>query len=251
MSGFASEKLNLQLIAANWPISATEYVLIRFWGTLVALVVGWLISSNPLPGIGLAILAYIIPPILLRNGITMRRNAFGRQLVDVLLLVQGAVRAGYSFQQALDVVIREMKAPASDEFRRVRHEIGLGLSLGQALGNMVNRMENDDLYLVVTAININSQVGGNLVTMLDAVTNTIRDRVRLFSEVRVLTSQQRFSSMVLTFMPFGMAGLLFVLNPEYMGRLFEPSIYLCIPIGATINILIGNVIIRKLGRIDV
>jgi tight adherence protein B len=251
MSGFASEKLNLQLIAANWPISATEYVLIRFWGTLIALVVGWLVSSNPLPGIGLAILAYIIPPILLRQGITMRRNAFGRQLVDILMLVQGAVRAGYSFQQALDVVVREMKAPASEEFRRVRHEIGLGLSLSQALGNLVNRMENDDLYLVVTAININSQVGGNLVTMLDAVTNTIRDRVRLFSEVRVLTSQQRFSSTVLTFMPFGMAGLLFVLNPEYMGRLFEPTVYLCIPIGATINILIGNVIIRKLGRIEV
>lgn len=251
LGAFASEKLNLQLVAANWPISATEYVLIRFWGTVIALVVGWLISANPLPGIGLAILAYLIPPVLLRQAITRRRNAFERQLVDVLLLVQGAVRAGYSFQQALDVVVREMKAPASEEFRRVRHEVGLGLSLSQALGNMVTRMENDDLYLVVTAININSQVGGNLVTMLDAVTNTIRDRVRLFSEVRVLTSQQRFSSTVLTFMPFGMAGLLFILNPEYMGRLFEPSIYLCIPIGAAINILIGNVIIRKLGQIDV
>jgi tight adherence protein B len=251
MAGFASEQLNMQLISANWPISATEYVLIRLWGTGIALVVGWLVSSNPLPGIGLATLAYIIPPVLLRQGITMRRNAFERQLVDVLLLVQGAVRAGYSFQQALDVIIREMKAPASEEFRRVRHEIGLGLSLNQALNNMVNRMDNDDLYLVVTAININQQVGGNLVTMLDAVTNTIRDRVRLFSEVRVLTSQQRFSSSVLTFMPFGMAGLLFILNPEYMGRLFEPSIYLCIPIGAAINIMIGNIIIRKLGKIEV
>jgi tight adherence protein B len=94
-------------------------------------------------------------------------------------------------------------------------------------------------------------VGGNLVTMLDAVTNTIRDRVRLFSEVRVLTSQQRFSSMVLTFMPFGMAGLLFILNPEYMGRLFDRSIYLCIPIGAVISIIIGNIIINRLGRIEV
>jgi tight adherence protein B len=217
LGAFASEKLNLQLVAANWPISATEYVLIRFWGTVIALVVGWLISANPLPGIGLAILAYIIPPVLLRQAITRRRNAFERQLVDVLLLVQGAVRAGYSFQQALDVVVREMKAPASEEFRRVRHEVGLGLSLSQALGNMVTRMENDDLYLVVTAININSQVGGNLVTMLDAVTNTIRDRVRLFSEVRVLTSQQRFSSTVLTFMPFGMAGLLFIITQNIWG----------------------------------
>jgi len=251
MSGFASEQLNLQLIAANWPISATEYVLIRFWGTVAALVVGWLISANPLPGVGLAILAYFIPPLLLRQGITMRRNAFARQLIDVLMLVQGAVRAGYSFQQALDVVIREMRAPASDEFKRVRHEIGLGLSLSQALGNLVDRMENDDLYLVVTAININAQVGGNLVTMLEAVTTTIRDRVRLFSEVRVLTSQQRFSSSVLTFMPLGVAGLLFILNPEYMGRLFEPGIYLCIPIGAVISVVIGNILIRKLGKIEV
>lgn len=251
MSAFASERLNLQLIAANWPISATEYVLMRFWGTVAALIAGWLISANPLPGIGLAILAYIIPPVLLRQGITRRRNLFERQLVDVLMLVMGSVRAGYSFQQALDVVVREMKAPASEEFRRVRHEVGLGLSLNQALSNMVNRMENDDLYLVVTAININSQVGGNLVTMLEAVTHTIRDRVRLFGEVRVLTSQQRFSSMVLTFLPFGVAGLLFILNPEYMSRLFEPGVFLCIPIGAAINIIIGNVIIRKLGRIEV
>lgn len=251
LSMFASEELNLLLISANWQISATEYSLIRFWGTIAALVAGWLISRNPLPGIGLAILAYMIPPILLRQSITRRRNAFERQLVDILLLVQGAVRAGYSFQQALDVVIREMKAPASEEFRRVRHEMGLGLSLSQALGNMVERMENDDLYLVVTAININSQVGGNLVTMLDAVTNTIRDRVRLFSEVRVLTSQQRFSSLLLTFLPFGMAGVLMILNPEYMMRLFEPGIYLCIPIAAAIMILIGNILIRKLGHIDV
>jgi tight adherence protein B len=251
LGGFASEQLNNQLIAANWPITATEYILLRFWGTLAGLVVGWLITSNPLPGLGLAIIAYIIPPIILRNAITRRRNAFERQLVDVLLLVQGAVRAGYSFQQALDVVIREMKAPASEEFRRVRHEIGLGLSLSQALGNLVNRMENDDLYLVVTAININSQVGGNLVTMLEAVTNTIRDRVRLFSEIRVLTSQQRFSAMILTFMPFGMAGLLFMISPEYMSRLFQPGIYLCIPIGAVISIMIGNIIIRRLARIEV
>lgn len=251
LSVFASEKVNMQLQSANWPISASEYMLLRFWSVVVALLLGWLIGSNLLPGIGLGILAYILPPILLRQGINRRRLAFQHQLVDILLLVQGAVRAGYSFQQALDVVIREMKAPASDEFRRVRHEIGLGLSLNQALNNMVERMENDDFYLVVTAININSQVGGNLVTMLEAVTNTIRDRVRLFSEVRVLTASQRFSGLILTLMPFAMTGAMFVLNPSYMMRIFQPDIYLCIPIGATINILIGNLIIRKLAQIEV
>ncbi len=248
---FASEQLNNLLVAANWPITATEYVLIRFWGSAIALLLGWLITKNPLPGIGLAILTYIIPPVLLRQSLNRRRLAFERQLVDVLMMVQGAVRTGYSIQQSLDIVIKEMKPPASEEFRRVRHEIGLGLSVSQALGNMVNRMENDDLYLVVTAININSQVGGNLVTMLEAVTNTIRDRVRLFSEVRVLTSQQRYGSMVLTLLPFGMAALLFILRPSYMSMIFKPNIYLCIPIGALIMVIIGNIIIRRIARIEV
>ena len=125
--------------------------------------------------------------------------------MDVLILMTGAVRAGYSLPQAIEVVSKEMKAPVSEEFRRVRHEIGLGLSLSQALNNLVARMENDDLYLVVTAININSQVGGNIVTMLEAVTSTIRDRIRLIQEVRVLTAQQRFGSYLLTFLPIGMA----------------------------------------------
>ncbi|MGE5123478.1 MAG: type II secretion system F family protein, partial [Acidobacteriaceae bacterium] len=120
----------------------------------------------------------------------------------------------------------------------------------QALNNLVARMENDDLYLMVTAININSQVGGNIVTMLEAVTATIRDRVRLFSEVRVLTAQQRFGSYVLTFLPVGMAAAMFFLNPGYMMRLFDPSI-ICIPIGAVIMVILGNIAVRRLAKIDI
>jgi tight adherence protein B len=171
----------------------------------------------------------------------------------VLVLMTGAVRAGYSLPQALEVVSKELRPPASEEFRRVKHEIGLGLSLTQALTNLVARMENDDLYLMVTAININSQVGGNIVTMLEAVTETIRERIRLFSEVRVLTAQQRFGSMILTFLPIAMAAALFFINPDYMMRLFRPPtpVLLCIPIGAVIMIIFGNILVRRLAKIDV
>jgi tight adherence protein B len=251
LSMFASETLNLQLISANWPITETEFLLIRFWVTAAAFVLGWVIFDSVLPGIGLAVLAYIIPAIYLNRAIQQRRMAFEKQLVDVLVLMSGAVRAGYSLPQSLDVVVREMAAPASDEFRRVKHEISLGLSLSQALTNLTARMSNEDLYLVVTAININSQVGGNLVTMLDAVTNTIRERVRLFSEIRVLTSQQRFNAWLLTLMPFGLGAVLFVLNPEYMSRLFEPGRFLCIPFGALFMVLLGNIVIRRLSKIEV
>jgi tight adherence protein B len=175
---------------------------------------------------------------------------FSKQLIDILVLMTGAVRAGYSLPQSIEVVSKEMKAPASEEFRRVKHEIGLGLSLTQALANLVARMENDDLYLVVTAININSQVGGNIVTMLEAVGTTIRERVRLFSEVRALTAQQRFGSYILTFLPVAMAAAMFFINPDYMMRLFEPQI-LCIPIIAVFMVILGNIAVRRLSKIDV
>src|SRR4030066_732780 len=269
LSGLASEKLNLQLISANWPITETEYVVIRIGSVIVAFGLGWIISSifargpdvlvfgpgwtiskHLVAGFGLAVIAYFIPDLLLKRAISKRRINFGNQLVDMLVLMTGAVRAGYSLPQAIEVVSKEMKPPGSEEFRRVRHEIGLGLSLSQALNNLVARMENDVLYLVVTAININSQVGGNIVTMLEAVTHTIRDRIRLFAEVRVLTAQQRFGSYLLTFMPVGMAAAMFFLNPEYMLRLFEPQI-LCIPIGAVFMVIMGNIAVRRLAKIEV
>jgi tight adherence protein B len=253
LSGLASEQLSLQLMSANWPITETEYMLIRIASLVVAFLIGSVIAGTVISGIGLAVIVFFIPDLLLKRAISQRRTNFGRQLVDVLVLMTGAVRAGYSLPQAIEVVSKELKAPASDEFRRVRHEIGLGLSLSQALTNLVARMENDDLYLVVTAININSQVGGNIVTMLEAVTETIRERVRLFAEVRVLTAQQRFGSYILTFLPVAMAAAMFFINPTYMMRLFKPPtpVLLCIPAGAVIMLVIGNFTVRRLARIEV
>jgi tight adherence protein B len=251
LSIFVSEALSMRLQSANWPITESEFILIRFWSVVAGLALGWLLFQNILPGIGFAIIAYLIPEFFLRRSIYSRRLKFERQLVDVLVLVKGAVRAGVGFLQALDIVITEMKAPASEEFRRVRREVGLGLPLGQALANLHARMENDDLYLLITAININSQVGGNLSTMLEAVTNTIRERIRLFAEIRALTAMQRYSGYILTLLPFLTAGVLFILNPQYMSKLFEPGIWLCIPIGALILVLLGNIVIRLLSRVEV
>jgi tight adherence protein B len=164
-------------------------------------------------------------------------------------LIEGGVRAGYSLLQALDLIISELPAPASEEFQRVKQEVGLGLPLSSALTNLTDRMQNNDLSLVVTAININSQVGGNLTTMISVVTETIRERIRLFSEIRVLTAQQRYTGYMLTLLPFLVGGLLFVLNPEYMSRLFEREI-ICVPIGSLISIILGNFFIRQMVKID-
>ncbi|MEK6256185.1 MAG: type II secretion system F family protein, partial [Chloroflexota bacterium] len=193
----------------------------------------------------------IFPGYYLQKGLRTRREKFQRQLVDVLVLIGGAVRVGYSLLQSLDVVVNEMASPASDEFRRVRREVELGLSLRQGLLNLTQRMVSDDLNLIVTAININSQVGGNLTTMLTAVTDTIRERIRLLGEVRVLTSYAIYSSYILTLLPFIVTALLFILNPEYIGGLFVWGPILIIPIGALIGVFLGNLWIRKLSKIEV
>jgi tight adherence protein B len=243
--------LRNQLVSANWPVFETEYVLIRLGLTILSFALAWIISQSIFPGIGIAIIAFMVPGIMLRRSINTRRRKFEGQLIDVLILVNGGVSAGYSLLQALDIVVEEMQSPASEEFQRVRREVGLGLPLSQALENLSTRMENDDLNIMVAAININRQVGGNLTVMLSAVTETIRERIRLFSEIRSITSAQRYTGFILTGMPFLMGGVLFIMNPEYMGRLFEPGWILCVPIGAVIGIILGNLIIRRMVVIDV
>jgi tight adherence protein B len=251
LSILTSEELNLRLLSANWPITETEYILIRAWGLIGGLLGGWFFFGSILPGIGLGILAFLVPEVLLRRSIYSRRLRFEKQLVDVLVLIKGAVSAGVSFLQALDLVVQEMTPPASEEFRRVRREVGLGLPLSQALNNLHARMQNDDLYLLITAVNINAQVGGNLSTMLEAVTNTIRERIRLFGEVRALTAMQRYSGYMLTLLPFITASILFVLNPKYISSMFKPGPILCIPIGALILVILGNILIRVMARVEV
>jgi tight adherence protein B len=251
LSVFASRQLSLQLLSANWPVTETEFVLIRIWLALAGFFGGWLMMDSLISGVGLMVIGAMLPPIYLRRRIHQRRLAFAAQLTDVLVLLTGAVRAGFSLQQSLDFVVKEMPAPACEEFRRVQFEINLGLPLSHALNNLNERMQNDDLALRVTAININTQVGGNLVPMMKSVTSTIRDRIRLFGEVRALSSQQRFSSYILTLLPVGIAAVLFVLNPEYVRGMFTPGIALCFPIAAVVMVILGNIMIRAVSKIEV
>jgi len=251
LSSLNSEKIALQLMQANWQISVTEFILIRVALTIACFLLGWLISGNAISGIGLGGIAYLVPAILLRRKINRRQIEFEKQLLDVLILINGAVRAGFSLLQATELVVREMKAPASEEFGRVVIEVSLGVSLPQALRNLAGRMQNNDLNLVVTAVDIHHSIGGNLARMLAAVSETIRERVQLFGEVRVITTQQRYTGYLLSVLPFFIGGMLFIANPEYMMRLFEPGAMLCIPLGALAGIIAGHFAIQRIAKIEI
>ena len=252
LSVLGTEDLNLQLMRADWKITSTEYMLIRLGVMLVGFVLGWLIFGSVLSGVALAIMANLMPGLLLRRSASRRQIKFESQLVDVLVLITGAVKTGFSLLQAMEVVEREMQPPASDEFRRVHIEIGLGISLSQALDNLSTRMQNQDLDLVVTAIKIHDQVGGNLSTMLEAVTETVRQRDRLFREARVITTQQRYTSYLISLLPVAIGLLIFMLNPDYMMQLFTNGLYyMMIPILAVIGVIAGHFVLQRITKIEV
>jgi tight adherence protein B len=144
-----------------------------------------------------------------------------------------------------------MAPPAGDEFRRVVRELSLGLPLMAALMNMAERIKDDDLVMIITAININQQVGGNLAEILETVAETIRERVRIKRDIQVLTAQQTISGYILTFLPIALGALLLIINPTYEMRLFTPGPTLCIPIGALLGIVIGFFAMRRITDIDV
>jgi tight adherence protein B len=248
---FNSEEFQTRLNSANWQITVTEYHLLRIIVTVVMFFLGFWISGNIIAALALAMITALIPGFLLFRAVQRRQQKFQDQMIDSLTLIQGAVRAGASFLQSLDVVVDEMAVPTSEEFRRVRREVELGLPLNQALTNLANRMESDDLYLVVSAITINMQIGGNLTVILETVTETIRNRIYLYGEIRSLTAYARYTSYLLSLLPFVTALVLMLLSPQYFEQLMQPGLTRYILIYALISLILGNIILRQVSKINV
>ncbi len=163
----------------------------------------------------------LFPRYYLRYRQGKRVKPFATQLPDTITLLANSLRAGSSFLQGLELVTREGRPPISEEFERVVREMSLGVALQPALNNLVRRVDSEDLELMVTAINIQSQVGGNLATVLDSIAFTIRERIRIVGEIKTLTAMQRYSGYVITLLPVGLAGILFLISPSYIGRMLQ------------------------------
>jgi tight adherence protein B len=205
-----------------------------------------------------ALIGFMLPRLWLGRRKNGRLNAFNKQLPDTITLLANALRAGSSFLQAIELVVRESRPPVSTEFGRVIREVNLGLPFEQALENMVRRVRSDDLELMATAISIQHTVGGNLAEILDSIAYTIRERVRIKGEIKTLTAQQRLSGYVVGFLPIGLAAFLFVAAPQFMEAMFlNPPDVLGLPAGVVILIFggfmmfIGFMMIRRIVDIEV
>ena len=251
LSFFSTEQLKLKITTANWPISDIEFILTRFAICLVGIFLGWIISRSIIGGIGLAILVYLFPGILLDRAISKRRKKFQDLLVDFLVLVKGALMVGSSLPQALSVAVKEIPAPVSEEFSQVLKETKLGLDLPEALHNLEARMQSEDLQIVTTGILLNIEMGGNLSIILEAAIYTIRDRMQLLGEVRSLTAYSRYSGWFLTLLPFLTALFIFITNPSFFDPVKTSSLSQIAMVVAVLGVILGNFFIRRLSKIRV
>ena len=180
-----------------------------------------------------------------------RLRAFNEQLGDTINLMVNSIRAGYSILQAMRAVADEMGPPASTEYGRVVQEVQLGIPLEEALKHMLRRVPSEDLDMMITAINVQREVGGNLAEVLESISFTIRERIRIKGEIQALTAQSRISGYMVAMVPVILAGVIYLINPEFMGLLFDHT---CghIMIGvAVVGIGAGFFVISKVVDIDV
>ena len=253
-----------ELARADLRLKVSEYLVI--WvGAIVGVPVIMFLAGFALPTlqnpilllIG-AVLGFLLPRWYVRRRQGGRLNQFNKQLPDTITLIANALRAGSSFLQAIELVVREARPPISTEFQRVIREVNLGLPFEQALENLVRRVKSEDLELMVTAISIQYQVGGNLAEILDSIAFTIRERVRIKGEIRTLTAQQRLSGYVVGFLPIGLAGFLFIIAPSFLQPMLDPDVNVAgIPTGMIliaiggIMMFIGFMFIRRIVDIEV
>ena len=256
--------LSRDIARADLKLKPSEYLMI--WaGTTLGIPGAMLLFSVALPTLGNPIflivggfIGFMLPRFWLGRRKSGRLNAFNKQLPDTITLIANALRAGSSFLQAIELVVRESRPPVSTEFGRVIREVNLGLSFDVALENMVRRVKSDDLELMATAISIQHTVGGNLAEILDSIAFTIRERVRIKGEIRTLTAQQRMSGYVVGFLPIGLAGFLFIAAPDFMKPMFDDRVAVGgLPLGVIIlfiggfSMFMGFMFIRKIVDIEV
>ncbi len=247
-----TEDLRLQLARADLKVTPAEFLTIQ----ILAAIIGFLLAQLFFQAIPLALLGLIIGFFVPRFYVAWRQQrrlqAFNAQLGDAINLMVNGLRAGYSILQAMEAVARELPPPISTEFDRVVKEQQLGFSLEQALNNMLRRVHSDDLEMLVTAILIQREVGGNLAEILDTISFTIRERVRIKGEIRVLTAQQMISGHVLLFLPIALGIILFGINRDYMLNFFTNGLLGYFMIACTgVMMLIGYFVIQRIVRIEV
>ena len=243
--------LDFKMQQAGIPLLGTEFLILIAISMAVAFVVSSFVARKLYVGLFAALGVAMAEWVYVLIRIDRREAAFTNQLGDCLTMVANAMRAGFSFLQAMDLISKEMEPPISDEFKHVMRDINLGASVERALDDMDKRVNSPDFSLVVTAVLIQQQVGGDLAHILDTISETIQDRIRMRREVKTLTAQGRMSGWVLVALPVITGFLISATSPGYMEPLFNEKIGQIAIVIAIVMDIIGYIVIQRIVDIDV
>lgn len=240
------KKLETSLAMSGVKLSAVEYLCSWALATFVPILLVLLFRGNILTALGIGILGFAAPPFLVRRSRKKRQEEFNKQLGESIVIMVNCIKAGFTFQQAMESIASEMQPPISTEFKRTLREIHYGIPQTDALKHMVDRVKNKDLDLLVSAVLTSAQVGGNLSEILEVIAETVRDRIKIKDEVRVLTSSGRSSGMIIGLLPVFIILMLMVINPAYFLTFYESQIgKLMIALSVVLEIT-GFAIINKI-----
>lgn len=246
-----SEGLDLELIRGNIPLKGGEFLVLQAFLTFLFFFIALMLTQKIYSGILFAVGGGVIPRLWLKSAQKKKRRQFNNQLADALLVLANSLRAGFSLLQAMEMVSQEMPNPISGEFRLTLREIMYGTATETALIHLSERVGSDVLDLLVTAMLIQRQAGGNLAEVLQNIQATIQDRLRIQQEIKTLTAQGRMSGYIIAALPFGIAAVLSVLNPSYLSVMFSNPIGWAMVAGGLTSQFIGFLIIRKIITIEV
>jgi tight adherence protein B len=238
------QKADLKLKSSEWVLAVVGIGVLT--GVVVALRFGSVVAFVPCPFI-----IWVLAGLFLRFRQRRRMRSFNNQLGDTIMLLSNALKAGHSFAQALSSVSKNANPPINEEFARATREIALGISVDDALNHMIERNKSEDFDLMVTAVQIQRVVGGNLAEILDTIAFTIRERIRIQGEIRTITAQARASGLIITLLPFALAFMLAFISPSYFGPfLSDPLGHIMIGLGI-FSIAVGAAAIQKIVKIEV
>jgi tight adherence protein B len=247
------EGLASELAQADIKLRIGEYIALMIIASAGLGLIGWLFGGIVMLIVGIGV-GFYLPRIYVRRQQGLRIRHFNEQLPDMVNLMVNGLRAGYSTTQAMEAVSKELPSPICDEFRRVVQEMQFGVPMERALDNLLRRVPTEDLDLIITAMNVQREVGGNLAEVLETSSFTIRERIRIKGEIRVLTSQVMISGKFLAVMPILLSVVLFLINRPYMLKFFETQTRMCgIPmlICGGLMITLGYFMMNKIADIEV
>ncbi len=245
LTGFQA-RLRWEIVRAGVMLWPSELLALSAGLGALGWVLGRIVLHQGLVGALLAGGGLAVPWLLIGARRAQRLKRLTQQLPSALTMVASSLRSGYSLLRAFQILAEEMQPPISEEIRRVLDETNVGYSLDQALSNLIERTRSADVKLVVTAIQIQNRVGGNLAEILDKTAALIRDRFQLASEISALTAEGRMSTAVLVGLPIGLGLIINVLSPGYLTPLFTDPLGRMMLLVAGAMLSLGMIIIRKL-----